>query len=84
MIKPSDHGIVVDHLPTGNRYAISDRHYDQRVHRKVRDLEPGETVIGYVHKPRQDRELREDSSSSPEDLATQAEGSSSEDAEGNE
>lgn len=49
-IKPSSHGIVVEHKESGVRYAVSDRNYRPDVHRKVRDLRPGETVLGY--KPR--------------------------------
>lgn len=49
-IKPSTHGIVVDHKESGTRYAVSDRNYNPNIHRKVRDLRPGETVVGY--KPR--------------------------------
>lgn len=56
-IKPSDHGIVVDHKESGTRYAISDRNYDEKVHRKVRDLRPGETVRGY--RPKRRSELSE-------------------------
>ncbi|QKY80313.1 hypothetical protein SEA_MERCEDES_13 [Microbacterium phage Mercedes] len=52
-IKPSTHGIVVDHKESGTRYAISDRNYDEKVHRKVRDLRPGETVLGYRPKRRE-------------------------------
>jgi hypothetical protein len=51
-IKPSSHGIVVDHVESGVRYAISDKNYDVKVHRKVRDLVPGETVIGFRPKRR--------------------------------
>lgn len=46
-IKPSDHGIVVDNTENGRRYAISDRNYNPKVHRKVRDLRPGESVTSY-------------------------------------
>lgn len=53
-IKPSSHGIVVDHKESGTRFAISDRNYDEKLHRKVRDLRPGETVRGYVPKRRQE------------------------------
>ena len=48
--KPSTYGIVVDHKESGVRYAISDKNYDERVHRKVRNLKPGESVQGYVAK----------------------------------
>lgn len=63
-IKPSTHGIVVDHVESGTRFAISDKNYDVRVHRKVRDLKPGETVLGY-------RPKRRRSESSEADLGTQ-------------
>lgn len=59
-IKPSSHGIVVDHKESGTRFAISDRNYDERVHRKVRDLKPGETVLGYQPKSREDSEAAAD------------------------
>lgn len=49
-IKPSSHGIVVDHKESGVRYAVSDRNYNEKIHRKVRDLRPGETVVGYQPK----------------------------------
>lgn len=52
-IKPSSHGIVVDHKESGTRYAISDKNYDEKVHRKVRDLRAGETVLGYQPKRRE-------------------------------
>lgn len=51
-IKPSTHGIVVDHKESGIRFAISDRNYNEKVHRKVRDLRPGETVHGFRPKRR--------------------------------
>lgn len=46
-LKPSSHGIVVDHKETGIRYAISDHNYSPKVHEKVRDLKPGESVRTY-------------------------------------
>lgn len=46
-IKPSSHGIVVDHKESEVRYAVSDINYNEKVHRKVRDLRPGETVRGF-------------------------------------
>ena len=52
-IKPSTHGIVVDHKESGTRFAISDKNYNEKLHRKVRDLRPGETVWGYVPKRRE-------------------------------
>ncbi|QWS69679.1 hypothetical protein SEA_WILLIAMSTRONG_12 [Microbacterium phage WilliamStrong] len=56
-IKASSHGIVVEHKESGVRYAISDRNYDEKVHRKVRDLRAGETVLGY--KPRATQSLQD-------------------------
>jgi hypothetical protein len=52
-IKPSDHGIVVDHVESNIRFAISDANYDVKVHRKVRDLEPGESVTNYAPRPKE-------------------------------
>jgi len=49
-IKPSSHGIVVEHKESGVRYALSDVNYNPKVHRKVRDLHPGETILGYKPK----------------------------------
>lgn len=50
-IKPSDHGIVVQHKESGVRYALSDENYDPKTERKVRDLKPGETTRSYIPKP---------------------------------
>ncbi|AUX83037.1 hypothetical protein PBI_MARTIN_14 [Microbacterium phage Martin] len=47
-IKPSSHGIVVEHKENGTHYAISDKNYNSKVHRKVRDLKAGESVRSYV------------------------------------
>lgn len=46
-IKPSDHGIVVEHKESGVRYAVSDKNFDPRNERKVRDLKTGESVLSY-------------------------------------
>lgn len=51
-IKPSDHGIVVEHKETDIRFAVSDRNYDPKVHRKIRDLRPGESVQSYSPRPK--------------------------------
>lgn len=45
-------GIVVDHKETGVRYAISEHNFNKAIHKKVRDLRPGETVLGYKPKAR--------------------------------
>ncbi|AZV01720.1 hypothetical protein HOV00_gp13 [Microbacterium phage Schubert] len=52
-IKPSSHGIVVEHKETGIHYAVSDANYNEAIHRKVRDLKPGETVLGFKPKPKE-------------------------------
>ncbi|QDK03673.1 hypothetical protein SEA_ZENITSU_12 [Microbacterium phage Zenitsu] len=41
-------GIVVDHKETGVRYAVSESNFNPKVHEKVRDLNPGETVLAYA------------------------------------
>lgn len=46
-IKPSSHGIVVEHKETGLRYASRDENYDPSYERKVRDLDIGETIMSY-------------------------------------
>ncbi|WNM75059.1 hypothetical protein SEA_MORRIGAN_14 [Microbacterium phage Morrigan] len=46
-IKASTHGIVVEHKESHVQFAISDQHYNEKIHRKVRDLRAGETVRGY-------------------------------------
>lgn len=71
-IKPSSHGIVVEHKDNGIHYAVSDQNYNEKVHRKVRDLKPGETVRSY--KPKRAESLAE--------IADQTEGSASADAQG--
>jgi hypothetical protein len=40
-------GKVVDHNESGTRYAVSERNFNPKVHTFVRDLLPGETVLGY-------------------------------------
>ena len=40
-------GIVVESLSSGNRYARSERNFNPKREKKVRDLRPGETVIGF-------------------------------------
>lgn len=56
-LKPSSHGIVVDHKETGVRYAISDVNYNPNIHAKVRDLKPGESVLAY--RPRAKESLQD-------------------------
>lgn len=75
-INPSDHGIVVDHKESGMRFAISDRNYNPKVHRKVRDLKPGESVCTY--RPKQGNSAQAESQT--EGASTEA---SQEEKEGN-
>jgi hypothetical protein len=49
-IKPSDHGIVVAHKELGTHYAVTDAAYNSEVHRKVRDLKPGESIYSFTPK----------------------------------
>lgn len=51
-IKPSDHGIVVEHKDNDIRFAVSDKNYNPKVHRKIRDLRPGESVTSYQPRPK--------------------------------
>jgi hypothetical protein len=71
-IKPSTHGIVVDNKESGLRYAVSDENYDSHKESKVRDLKPGETVIGYQPKLSPNFVAEEPRLSSVETTATPA------------
>ena len=59
-IKPSDHGIVVEHKESGLRYASLDANFDPTNERKVRDLKPGESVFSYAPKTKEASEGSED------------------------
>ena len=48
-------GIVVEHKRSGVRFAVSEGNFNPKNHNKVRDLKPGETVIGY--QPRRKEEI---------------------------
>lgn len=50
MSKTSKRGYVVVHKDSKVQYAVSPSNFSTKVHEKVRDLEPWETVSGY--KPR--------------------------------
>ncbi|QDF15977.1 hypothetical protein H3N89_gp12 [Microbacterium phage MonChoix] len=41
-------GIVVKHKESGVQYAISEGNFNSKVHEKVRDLKPGESVRTYA------------------------------------
>ena len=76
-IQPSDHGIVVDHKDTDVRYAVSDHNFNPKVHRKVRDLKPGESVQGYRPKLSETVEAGQGGTSAPA-APTKSEGGVSE------
>ncbi|AUX83163.1 hypothetical protein SEA_REDFIELD_13 [Microbacterium phage Redfield] len=56
-IKPSTHGIVVELKENGIHTAISDKNFNPKLHRKVRDLKAGESVRTYA--PRKPEPLSE-------------------------
>lgn len=65
-------GIVVDHRVARVRYAIAESHFNEEVHKFVRDLKLGESVLSY--RPRHVHRLgeAERSADSPGDLGTPA------------
>lgn len=75
-------GIVVDHREARVRYAISESNFNEEVHKKIRDLKPGETVQGFQPRPIHRLGEAEVESVDTEEIPTidvvQAEGSSSE------
>ena len=58
-------GIVVDHKESGVRYAISQANFNPKVHTKVRDLKPGETVRGFAPRRREPLGSQGDTTSAP-------------------
>lgn len=52
------HGIVVDHKESQVRYAIFEENFDEELHTRVRDLEPGETVLGFTPLRKEKRKAR--------------------------
>jgi hypothetical protein len=63
-------GIVVDHKETGVRYAISEHNFNDKIHKYVRDLKPGETVRGFQPKlKRPEEELKLPSTPDPASVA---------------
>lgn len=60
-------GIVVDHKETDVRYAISEKNFNPKVHTRVRDLKPGESIIGFTPKPR--LQFEQDEAAREEELA---------------
>lgn len=65
-IKPSTHGIVVEHKESGVRYAVPDENYNSDIHRKIRDLKPHESVLSY--QPKQGSEPVEQTDEEPADI----------------
>lgn len=49
-------GFVVDHKTSKARYAVSPGNFNDKVHTKVRELKPGETVLGF--RPRRAENLQ--------------------------
>ncbi|UVG34580.1 hypothetical protein SEA_CHEETO1_14 [Microbacterium phage Cheeto1] len=45
-------GIVVEHKGNGMQYAVSESNFNEKVHKKVRDLKPGESVRDYKPRPK--------------------------------
>ena len=41
-------GIIVENLSSGTRRAISESNFNPDREKKIRDMKPGETVIGFV------------------------------------
>lgn len=60
-------GIIVDHKESGVRYAVSEHNFNDKVHKKVRDLKPGESVLGYS--PRRKGSPAEPNDPAPEKAA---------------
>lgn len=64
------HGIVVEHKGNGVRFAVSERNFNPEVHKKVRDLKPGETVRGYLPRRKQETSTTRTQSVKPEAKTT--------------
>ena len=58
-------GIVVDHKESGVRYAISQANFNSKVHTKVRDLKPGETVLGFAPRRKEPLGSQDGTTSAP-------------------
>lgn len=48
--EPGSHGVVVDHKEAKARYAVAPEFFDPAQHDYVRELEPGESVRGFIPK----------------------------------
>lgn len=70
-IKPSSHGIVVEHKESGLRYASLDANYDPKTERKVRDLKVGESILSYgIKEPRPSFSAGDDDSAATDETDT--------------
>ena len=67
-------GIVVDHKESNIRYAIQEDSFDKKIHSRVRELRPGETVYGFQPILRdgavQDPEITPEAASTPDASVT--------------
>lgn len=48
-------GIIVDEIDSGVRHAISEVNFNDKTQTRVRELKPGETILGYKPRARQER-----------------------------
>lgn len=77
-------GYVVDDKRSGLRYAVSPRNYNSKVHTKVRELGPGETVLAFPVKTRVTIELDEQAPDPTDVPSDPAEGTKDPSTEGTE
>lgn len=66
--KAAPAGVVVDHKEAGARYAVSPHNYNPKIHTRVRDLLPGESVLSFRAKRLED--LKDVVSPKPAEPAT--------------
>lgn len=50
-------GYVVEHLESKIRYAVSVSNFNPKIHKKIRDLKPWETVAAYKPKSAKNTEI---------------------------
>lgn len=58
--KKTSRGYVVEHKESGVRYAVSPGNFNEKIHTKVRNLKPGETVLGYAPRAKPKRSAAQD------------------------
>lgn len=67
-------GVVVDHKESKARYAVSLHNFNPKVHTKVRDLRPGESVLSFRPKRLSDnKNVTQTNESTPDPAAAPAE-----------